>query len=379
MKKVLVTGACGFMGKNLLESLYRLENISVIPFSHKNGIPALESGLKDADIVFHLSGVNRPERPEDYETGNAGFTRTVAEALSKMGKRIPLVVSSSIQADSDNPYGRSKKKAEEAAREYAEKSGAAVYIYRLPNVFGKWSRHDYNSVVATFCHNISHGLDICISDRSKRLKLVYIDDVVASFIHCLDSGVGASGVYYPVIDRVFDLSLGELADRIHEIEDCRKASIIPYLSDNFTKCLYSVYLSYVDEDKLAYLPDVKVDNRGSLFELIKSHGAGQIFVSKSHTGVIRGNHYHNTKVEKFCVLKGEAVIRLRGIWDEKVISYPVSGEKIEIVDIPPGYTHSIENTGKEELIALFWANEIFNPRNPDTYYNNVLETSSLSI
>lgn len=372
MKNVLVTGAGGFMGKNLLVALYRLDNIKVIPFSHKNGISVLESGLKEADIVFHLSGVNRPEKVEEFETGNASFTRTVAETLLKLGKKIPVVVSSSVQVDMDNPYGRSKRKAEEAIGEYAEKAGAGVYIYRLPNVFGKWGRHEYNSVVATFCYNISHGLDIFISDRNKVLNLVYIDDVVESFTRILDTAGEETGICYPVIDRVFKITLGELADRVYHIRDCRQASVIPDLSDGFTKCLYSTYLSYVDRDRLASMPEIKTDSRGYLFELLKSQQAGQIFISKSHKGVIRGNHYHHTKVEKFCVLKGEAVIRLRRILDGEVIVYPVSGEKIEIVDIPPGYTHSIENTGDDELITLFWANEIFDPQKPDTYYEDVL-------
>ena len=373
MKTVLVTGSKGFIGKNLIVRLEELDNVAIKSFDKEDNIETLKELICESDFIFHLAGVNRPEKVEEFEKINVGLTKDIIDLLEEMGKKIPIVITSSIQAESDNPYGKSKKRAEDELIKYSEKNKVPVYIYRLPNVFGKWSRPNYNSVVSTFCYNISHNLDIIISDTEKELELVYIDDVVNEFVSLLSNEVENIEKRFYKINRVFKITLGELADKIYRIRDMRKTLIVPDLSDDFTKFLHATYLSYLNKDDFSYEMDSKEDNRGDFTELIKSNSFGQISISKSCKGIIRGNHYHNTKNEKFCVIKGEAVIKLRNILDDKIISYYVSDKKIEVVDIPPGYTHSIENLtdGDGEMLLLIWANEIFDPKNPDTYYCEV--------
>jgi len=370
MKTVLVTGSKGFIGINLIEALSRVKDVNLITFNKEDTIDTLQSHLEKADFIYHLAGVNRSERTEDFEAVNAGLTRTIIEILEKLGKKTPIVMSSSLQAELNNVYGLSKKKGEKMLVEHSQKTNSPIYIYRLPNVFGKWSKPNYNSVVATFCYNISHGLDIWISDKNKELELVYIDDVVKAFTELFDKDANLNEQYY-TIDHKFKITLGQLAERIYQLRDIRKTLIIPDLCDELMKCLHATYLSYLETDDFAYNLELKADQRGSLVELLKSKQFGQIFVSKTHSSIVRGNHYHNSKIEKFVLIQGKAVIKLRHIFSDKVISYPVSDEEIKVVDIPPGYTHSIENAGDSEMIVLFWANEIFDPKNPDTYYKTV--------
>lgn len=367
MKKVLVTGSSGFIGKNLIEGLRRHRDIEIKTFDIEDTLADLSEHLKDVDIVFHLAGVNRSEKVEEFETGNALLTKHIVTILEGYKKHVPIVLSSSIQALLDNPYGISKRQAEDVLVEYSRNHDADVYIYRFPNVFGKWCRPNYNSVVATFCYNIMHGLDIFISDENKEIELVYIDDVVDEFLRLRSRTNADKNTCYYTINRTFKITLGELAEKIYQFRDMRKTLVVPDLSDDFMKCLHATYLSYLGKDAFSCKLEMKVDERGSLAELFKSQHFGQIFVSTSHKGVIRGNHYHRTKVEKFCVLKGEAVIKFRHIFEDEVLSYHVSGENIEIVDIPPGYEHSIENSGDGEMLVLFWANQIFDPDKPDTY------------
>jgi UDP-2-acetamido-2,6-beta-L-arabino-hexul-4-ose reductase len=369
MKTVLVTGSRGFIGKNLMEGLLRTKNIAVKTFDRGEPTGKLENVLQEADVIYHLAGVNRPKDEREFAEVNAGLTGEMIAILERH-RKMPLVVfASSTQADLNNPYGKSKKKAEEALVAFGRKTGARVRIYRFHGVFGKWSRPDYNTVVATFCHNIAHGLDITISDRHKELTLVYIDDVVNEFLGLLikdhDDDI------YHTVGKTYTVTLGELADKIYELKSTRESLIVPDLSEEFTRCLHATYLSFLDEKNFSYPLDVKIDARGSLFELIKSKHFGQIFMSKTHKGILRGNHYHNSKVEKFCVIQGKAVIRFRHFFSKEVISYPVSDEKIEVVDIPPGYTHSIENLTDGEMIVLFWANQIFDPAKPDTNFLEV--------
>jgi len=373
MKTVLVTGSEGFIGKNLIMRLEELDNVAIKSFDKEDNVEILKKCLQESDFIFHLAGVNRPKKVEEFEKINVGLTKDIIDLLEEMGKRIPVVITSSIQAESDNPYGKSKKRAEDELIKYSKSNSVPVYIYRLPNVFGKWSKPNYNSVISTFCYNISHNLDIMISDPEKELELVYIDDVIDEFVKLLFRKDRDLDKYFYNVKRVFKVSLGELAEKIYQIRDMRKTLIVPDLSDDFTKFLHATYLSYLDKDDLSYEMDSKEDNRGSFIELIKSNAFGQVSVSRSQKGIIRGNHYHNTKNEKFCVIKGEAVIKLRNILDDKIISYYVSDKKMEVVDIPPGYTHSIENLteGDGEMIFLIWANEIFDPENPDTYYCEV--------
>ncbi|TFJ92716.1 NAD-dependent epimerase/dehydratase family protein [Lentibacillus salicampi] len=362
---VLVTGAGGFIGKNLIERLNREEDVSVSQYHHGDDLSLLYEHLTDTDVIYHLAGVNRPQNNEEFASVNRGLTETIITYLKEHHKTPKIVFSSSTQAERDTPYGSSKKAAEEVLKNYSLKTGADVTIYRLPGVFGKWSRPHYNSVVATFCHELAHGRDIDIHDVNQPLELVYIDDVVDSFTDCLDQHKTDETLYYP-INQSFHTTVGELAKKLYEIRDIRTSLIIPNLSDKLTKCLYTTYLSYLDPDNFSYNLPAHQDERGSLVELVKSRHAGQIFMSTSRQGVIRGNHYHHTKVEKFCVIKGAADIHLRKIGSDEVITYTISDQNIEIVDIPPGYTHSIENITDHEITVLFWANELFDPDNPDT-------------
>ncbi|MBU4509896.1 NAD-dependent epimerase/dehydratase family protein [bacterium] len=373
MRTILVTGSAGFIGKNLIVRLQELDNVTIKSFDKEDNIETLKKYLQESDIIFHFAGVNRPKNVEEFEKVNAGLTTTLIKLLEEVDNKIPIVITSSIQAELDNPYGQSKKIAEDELVKYAERNSVPIYIYRLPNVFGKWSRPNYNSVVSTFCYNISHNLEITISDPEKELELIYIDDVINEFVSLLNREVGDFSKHYYDIKRTFKVTLGELAEKIFEIRDIRKTLIVPNFSDIFMKWLHATYLSYLDKDDLSYKMDSKEDNRGSFVELMKSKTFGQVSVSRSRKGIIRGNHYHNTKNEKFCVIQGKAVIKLRSILNDIIISYYVSDKKIEVIDIPPGYIHSIENLtdGNGEMILLIWANEIFNPKNPDTYYCEV--------
>jgi len=373
MRTILVTGSAGFIGKNLIVRLQELDNVTIKSFDQEDNIETLKKYLQESDIIFHFAGVNRPKNVEEFEKGNVGLTKILIKLLEEMDKKIPIVLTSSIQAELDNPYGKSKKRAEDELIKYSKKNGVPVYIYRLPNVFGKWSRPNYNSVVSTFCYNISHNLDITISNPIQELELVYIDGVINEFVSLLDREEKDLQKHFYNIKRTFRVTLGELADKIYKIKEIKKTLIIPDLSDIFMKYLHATYLSYLEKDDFSYEMDLKEDSRGDFVELIKSESFGQVSISRSKKGVIRGNHYHNTKNEKFCVIQGEAVIKLRKVLDDNIISYYVSGEKTEIIDIPPGYTHSIENLTDDdgEMILLIWANEIFNPKNPDTYYCEV--------
>jgi UDP-2-acetamido-2,6-beta-L-arabino-hexul-4-ose reductase len=372
MVNVLITGANGFIGKNLFVGLEEIKNIAIQTYTRDQTLEDLEELLKHADIVFHLAGINRVNDEKEFLNGNAGLTKKITEILRKINRKPTIVMSSTIQATNHTPYGKSKKLAEEILETYAyETNNNHVFIYRLTNVFGKWSKPNYNSVVATFCYNISHGLDIEIHDPLKEIELVYIDDVVKEFknhIYWLET---ENKEMFRSVSPTYKITLKELADQIYQFHNIRNNLIMPKLSFPLTKVLYSTYLSYLDQSNFAYDLEMKKDHRGSLVEILKSDHFGQIFISTSHQEVIRGNHYHHTKVEKFCVIKGKANIKLRHILSDEIISYVVSGDKTQIVDIPPGYTHSLENIGESELTVLFWANEIFEPEQPDTYFKEV--------
>jgi UDP-2-acetamido-2,6-beta-L-arabino-hexul-4-ose reductase len=367
MKRILVTGAAGFMGRNLCVALRRQEGFEVLEYDVQNSPAELPELAARADLVFHLAGVNRPRVEREFTEGNVDLTRHLCNCLAKAGRKTPVVLSSSIQAESDNPYGRSKHVAEELVLDYHRKTGASVYIYRFPNVFGKWSRPNYNTVVATFCHNISRGLPVQLNNRDTALRFVYIDDVVRAFLEIAARGEHNSQESRCEAQPVYSITLGELHDLLVSFRDTRGQSLIPDLANPLVKSLYSTYVSFCEPRDLAHPVELKTDERGWLFELIKSKGGGQIFVSKTRPGITRGNHYHDSKVEKFCVIQGEGVIRFRHVLHHEVIEYRVSDREICVVDIPPGYTHSIENTGPADMLTLFWANEIFDPQRPDTY------------
>ena len=367
MKTVLVTGAKGFVGKNLVVVLKRRTEVTVIEHDLDSPAGLLEEGLGKADVIYHLAGVNRPERIEEFTEGNFDLTRQVCAALHRLGRTPLLVLSSSTQAAMDNPYGLSKRHAEDAVFSFGREEGASVFVFRLPGVFGKWCRPNYNSVVATFCHNIARDLPIAISDPTREIELVYIDNVVRAFIDVMDGRLPASEGKHFIAEPTYRLSLGILAKTIQSFRDSRVSLALPDMSDPLTRALYATYVSYLPADTFAYALNQRIDPRGELAELLKSHHIGQIFVSRTRPGITRGNHYHDTKVEKFLVLEGNAMIRFRHIMAGDVIEYPVSGCEFRVVDIPPGYTHSIENVGKTDMMVLFWADEVFNPDMPDTF------------
>ena len=385
--KVLVTGAKGFIGRNLIVFLGRKPDVEVIGYDLSDSKSVLDEGLAKADVVFHLAGVNRPERPEEYVIGNTGFTQEICDALRSLERTPLIILSSSIQATLDNQYGASKRGAEDAVLKFAKNTGTDVVIFRMKNVFGKWCRPNYNSAVATFCHNIARDLPINISNRANVVNLVYVDDACAAMMEAggiipppYKHFVPAADSAFADITPSFKITLGELVDMITAFKETRSSLQVPTFNDPFIYRLYATYLSYLESNNFAYGLDIKKDNRGCLAEFLKSSSFGQIFVSRTKPGITRGNHYHHTKTEKFLVVQGEAVIRFRKIGiksdelrvtSDEVIEYRVSGDEFRVVDIPPGYTHSIENIGTDELVTLFWANQIFDPNNPDTYYCEV--------
>ena len=373
LMKILVTGANGFIGRNLCLALRRSDDMEVMEIDKESSESDLAQAVADADAVVHLAGVNRPKKEVEFVEGNVDFTKQLCGLLEATGRKIPVICSSSIQVGRDNPYAESKESGEKVLLNYQEKTGSPVYIYRLPNVFGKWSRPNYNTVVATFCHNISRGLPVQVNAPEAQLSFAYIDDVVNAFIEKLkaygEGFEGETGVLS--FEPAYEILLGDLHDLIVSFRESRRTLKLADFSDPLTKYLYSTYLSFLDRDDFAYSVDLKTDDRGWLFELIKSESAGQMFVSTTKPGITRGNHYHDTKVEKFCVVKGKGVIRFRHVFEEEVFEYHVDDKAIKIVDIPPGYTHSIQNTGDCEMICLFWANEIFEPERMDTYFENV--------
>ena len=391
MKKILVTGSNGFVGKNTVVALNEAKKYEVITIDRQNSEEELRQATLKADFIVHLAGVNRPKEASEFYKGNGGLTEKIVSFLKNENKNTPILITSSTLAEIDNDYGKSKKQSEDALIKYGDECNAKVYIFRLPNLFGKWCKPNYNSAVATFCYNIAHDLDVWVNDPSIELSLVYIDDVVESIVECIEgwnminlneineevalTTTGASCVqidrYYYEVTTVYKRTLGNIVDSLKMFRNMRNSLLIPDLSDGFNKALYSTYLTYLEEDDFSYFLDKKEDNRGWLAELVKSEQFGQMFVSKTHPGITRGNHWHHTKTEKFIVIQGQANIRFRKIDEDKVIEYIVDGEKPQVLDIPPGYTHSIENIGQDEVITLFWSNEMFNPEKPDTYFLEV--------
>jgi UDP-2-acetamido-2,6-beta-L-arabino-hexul-4-ose reductase len=371
LKTILVTGSGGFLGKNLIQTLSTRDDISVIEHEVDESRDHLDKALRVADVIVHLAGVNRPQNADEYVTGNVDFTRSICDTLRIANRNPKVIMSSSIQAELDNPYGVSKRLAEEELKKLADESGAEVVIFRLKNIFGKWSRPNYNSVVATFCHNIARDLPITVTDPDRSLELVYVDDVAAALIDEIDSEKTSPGFRFAEGIEGFTVRLGNLAEAIRAFRDSRKTCMLPEFSDRFTSCLYATYLSYLDDNDLAYDLNQKTDSRGALAEFVKSPHVGQVFVSRTKPGITRGNHYHHTKVEKFFVVEGTGIIRLRHLKTGEMVELKVSGEDFRVVDIPPGYTHSIENVGPTDMVVIFWASEVFDPNRPDTYYCEV--------
>ncbi len=368
--KILVTGAEGFIGKNLIAELRNRKYDDILEYDRDTDSSLLDGFCKEANFVFHLAGVNRPKEQSEFMVGNFGFTLDLLDSLKKHNNTCPVMISSSVQAELDNPYGESKKAGENLLFSYGEKTGGKVLVYRFPNVFGKWCKPNYNSVVATFCHNIAHDIPIQINDPSVVLNLVYIDDVVSELVNALEEKENRIGSFCEV-SVVHTITLGEIADLIYSFKKSREDRLVPNMSEAFTKKLYSTYLSYLPEEQFSYDLKMNVDQRGSFTEFIKTPDRGQVSVNISKPGITKGNHWHHTKNEKFLVVSGKGVIRFRKMDSDEVIEYFVSGDKMEVVDIPIGYTHNIENIGDTDMVTIMWANELFDPEKPDTFYLEV--------
>lgn len=380
---ILVTGAKGFVGRNLVSQLRNIQygkaknyaisgqEIKVFEYDMDSDPAELEVYCKNADFVFNLAGVNRPKDPAEFMKGNFGFASLLLNTLKKHANRCPVMISSSIQAELDNPYGESKRAGENLLFNYAIETGAKVLVYRFPNLFGKWCRPNYNSVVATFCHNIAHDLPIQVNDPNVLMRLAYIDDVVDELIAALSGREHRDGVfcYVPTIHTV---TLGEIVALTESFKGMPDNLAVPKLDDPFTKKLYSTYLSYLPKEKFSYPLKMNVDNRGSFTEIIRTADRGQFSVNISKPGVTKGEHWHHTKNEKFVVVKGHGLIRLRKIGTDEIIDFEVSGDRIEVVEMIPGYTHNIINlSDTEDLVTFMWCNEWFDPNRPDTYFEKV--------
>ena len=368
--KILVTGSQGFVGKNLIAELRNRGYNDIFEYTRDTDKSLLEEYTKECEFVFHLAGINRPKEENEFMEGNFGFTSDLLELLKKHNNKAPVLITSSIQAERDNPYGKSKKAGEDLLFNYNKGTGSKVLVYRLANLFGKWSRPNYNSAVSTFCYNIARDMEIQVNDPEVELSLSYIDDVVKEFINAME-GNPTVDEKFCIVPVIHNINLGKVAELIKSFRDSRQDLFIPNMKDPFTKKLYSTYLSYLPEDEFSYELKMNVDNRGSFTEFVKSPERGQVSVNVSKAGITKGNHWHHTKNEKFLVVSGEGLIKFRNINSDKIIEYRVSGDKLEVVDIPTGYTHNIINVGDTDLVTVMWANETFDPENPDTYFLEV--------
>jgi UDP-2-acetamido-2,6-beta-L-arabino-hexul-4-ose reductase len=365
LTRILITGGRGFLGRNLAAHLRERKDCAVTIVDREDSAEELCKALLKTDLIFHLAGTNRPQDPAEYQAGNAEFTEQICSFLKENDRNPAIVFSSSIQAEFDNPYGASKARAERALRAYGAETGARVRIYRLKNLFGKWCRPNYNSVTATFCHHLARGLAIEISDPDREIELSYVDEVVAVFAAEIAPGNALDDEQDIPARRI---RLGDLAEKIRAFQEMKSSTVIPDFSDCFDRALYATYLSYVAREALVYTLENRTDSRGNLAELIKQKSLGQIFVSTTKPGITRGNHYHHTKTEKFLVVHGAGLIQMRSIEDDGIFEYRVTGEMFQVIDIPPGVTHSITNIGEDDLVTIFWASETFDPHRPDTYF-----------
>lgn len=381
--KILVTGAQGFVGKNLCAQLMNIKEgkarnyapitvSEVFEYDINSTEEELEQYCKECDFVFNLAGVNRPQNQEEFMKGNFGFASVLLDTLKKYGNNCPVMISSSIQAELDNPYGESKRAGENLMFAYSKETGAKVLVYRFPNLFGKWCRPNYNSVVATFCNNIANDLPIQVNDPNVLLSLCYVDDVVDELINSLLGKESKNGEFCEV-KTVHKVKLGEIVDLLNEFKEQPKTLVIPNIPDNsFAKKLYSTYLSYLPKEKVAFPLKMNIDDRGSFTEMLKTLNNGQVSINISKPGITKGQHWHHTKWEFFIVVAGKGLIQQRKIDTNEVIEFEVSGDKIEAVHMLPGYTHNIINLSQtENLVTVMWANESFDPNRPDTFFEPV--------
>lgn len=367
--KVLVTGANGFIGKNLLVHLREKKIFEIYTHTKNDSLKDLEEKVSAVEFIFHLAGINRPETEAEFTTGNVDLTLALCQAVEASGRKIPVIFSSSTQAAQDNPYGKSKCQAEDALRALSKKIGNPVFIYRLPNVFGKWCRPNYNSVVATFCHNIIHNLPVKINDPKAQMRLVYVDDVIASFIKLTEDT--SSNEAFQEVQPVYELTVGELEKQLLAFKDSRESLVSERVGVGLVRALYSTYISYFRPEHFSY-PLVKhEDPRGMFVEMLKTKDSGQFSFFTAHKGITRGSHYHHSKTEKFLVIKGEARFGFRHIETNESYEIRTSGQSPMIVETIPGWVHDITNVGEEEMVVMLWANEIFDRENPDTIAQKV--------
>lgn len=385
---ILITGAKGFIGKNLCAQLYNIAsqkarwynidpNLTIFEYDIDSTPEELEAFCRKADFVFNLAGVNRPKDPKEFMEGNFGFASTLLNTLKKYNNRCPIMLASSSQATLNNPYGQSKKAGEELFFKYGEETGAKVYVYRFPNLFGKWCKPNYNSVIATFCHNIANDLPIQVNDPEVILNLVYIDDLVDEMINALLGKAYKEGkfCYVPNVHRK---RLGDIVDLLYSFDRGRTSLRVPYVSDSFRKALYSTFVSYLPERKITFPLKMNVDSRGSFSEFIKTENHGQISINISKPGITKGQHWHNNLVERFLVVSGKGLIQLRKVGKDEdgnaypVVSYEVSGEKLQVVEMISGYTHNLINLSEtDDMVTIIWANDNFDTNRPDTYFEPV--------
>jgi UDP-2-acetamido-2,6-beta-L-arabino-hexul-4-ose reductase len=371
--KVLVTGAKGFIGKNLVARLNELENVSVRSLVRGDDAVRMTAAVNDADMVVHLAGENRPEDELAFTQVNLGLTVTLCDAIEQIyestGRHLPLILASSTQAERDNPYGRSKLAAEEVVEAMANKTGNPCIIFRLPGVFGKWCKPNYNSVVATFCYNIARDLPIQVHDPAISLRLVYVDDVVSAFLAALEAPI--KGCTRVKVEPEFVIALGDLVDQIHAFGECRSTLMTERVGIGFMRALYATYVSYLPIEKFSYTVPQHADSRGVFVEMLKTPDSGQISYFTAHPGVTRGGHYHHTKTEKFLVIKGEALFRFRHLLADELVELKTSGSNPQVVETIPGWIHDITNVGTDEMLVMLWANERFDRENPDTFNRKI--------
>jgi len=365
--KILVTGSNGFIAKNLITHLRRDENIKLYLFSKKDSTNILEAYVKEVNFIFHLAGVNRPENISEFYEGNSNLTKVIVDILKSENKKTPILLSSSTQADLDNDYGKSKLEAENTLLEYNKTTNANVFIYRLPNVFGKWSKPNYNSVVATWCHNISNNLEIQVNNKDAELSLVYVDDVIKSFIEKLKV---KSDINYFEVDVVYKKTLGEIENLLWQFKNNRNTLIIPNVASGFERALYATYLSYLPTNDFSYTLTGNKDERGTFYEVLKTLNSGQFSLSTTAPGVKRGSHYHHTKNEKFIALNGKAIFSFRNLNDNKLIEILADNHNQVVMSIP-GWVHKITNPNSFELYMLIWSNEVFDQNKPDTFNSTI--------
>ncbi|MGA9467618.1 MAG: NAD-dependent epimerase/dehydratase family protein [Exiguobacterium marinum] len=372
--KILITGANGFVGKNLRVTLEAAGH-EVFAQTRETDEETFVIYCRDAHFIYHLAGVNRPKHEEEFFEGNVGLTTHLLDVLTRVKSQAPIVYASSVQAELDNPYGQSKREAEQLLLDEVTRTGRQVMIYRLPNLFGKWSRPNYNSVVSTFCDRVAKGEPIEIHDPDRIVTLAYIDDIVDAFVNVLEHPVESG---YQLIKTHETVTLERLANLLYMFRDSRKNLSVPALDDRFTKQLYSTYLSYLPVDAFGYDLLKHEDSRGSFTEFIRTPDRGQVSVNVAKPGITKGNHWHHTKNEKFLVVSGEANIHFRKVGEDVVHSYYVTGEMMRVIDVPIGYTHSIENVGTRDLVTVMWVNESFDPNHPDTYFMEVQDETAQS-